>query len=417
MKKRYGLLGARLGHSFSKVIHERITGDNYDLIPLTEEEFDAFVPAREYAALNVTLPYKQRVIPFLDEVDERAAAIGAVNTVVNREGKLYGYNTDFDGVLGLMRRNGVDPAGKTVLILGTGGTHRTVTAVLRYCKAGEILVASRTGKNGALTYPQAMARKDVQIIINTTPCGMYPHVEDCPIELAGFPRLEAVLDVVYNPLRTRLVQNARALGITAEGGLYMLVEQAVCACERFYDKPLGSQVTDEIFGWLAGQKTNIVLTGMPGAGKSHIGRLLAEATGRALVDLDEEIVKTAGMPISEIFAKEGEAGFRDRETAELKKAAAQSGQIIATGGGAILRDENIAALKQNGLVFFIDRPLEALQTGHGRPLSADFEAVKKRYGERYDRYLSTADIQIENTGTPEEAALKIKEAMDAISGT
>lgn len=410
MSRRYGLIGEKLSHSFSKAIHEQLADYQYELIELSPDQLADFMTQKDFTAINVTIPYKQAVIPYLDEIDERAAGIGAVNTIVNKNGRLIGYNTDFDGVKALLDKNGTDVRGKTVLVLGTGGTCKTVTKVLEHLGAGKILPVSRSGKNGAITYSTALGREDVQIVFNTTPCGMYPHVEDEPIDLAAFPRLEAVFDAVYNPIATRLVQQGREMGLPADGGLYMLVTQAVRASELFLDKPAKPNATDRVYSNLLCEKRNIILTGMPGSGKSTVGKMLAKNSRKTLVDIDAEIERRAGRAICEIFEEKGEEAFRQMETELCREYGAKTGQIIATGGGTVLRDENVASLRQNGVLFFIDSPLENLQPGGGRPLSKNREALAKRYEERYHRYCSTADIIIRNDKTPCSAARKIREA-------
>ena len=283
----YGLIGGKLGHSYSKIIHEQIADYTYDLLPLpTEAEARAFMKKRAFAAINVTIPYKQLVIPYCDEVDPKAKAIGAVNTIVNRDGKLYGYNTDYAGFAYLAKAHGVDFADKTVLILGTGGTHSTVTAVCRDGGAKEILTASRTGKGGALLYSEAMHRRDVQIIVNTTPCGMFPNVGQCLIDPKAFPALEAVLDVVYNPFRTELLLRAEDCGVTAAGGFEMLVAQAVFAAEHFTGRQLDTAaLIPAVSRRLRHELANVSIIGMPGCGKSTVGAALAKRLGKRFVDL------------------------------------------------------------------------------------------------------------------------------------
>ena len=279
----YGLIGGKLGHSYSKIIHEKIADYTYELLPLpTEAEARTFMEKRAFAAINVTIPYKQFVIPYCDVVDPKAQAIGAVNTIVNRDGKLYGYNTDYAGFAYLAGAHGVDFAGKTVLILGTGGTHSTVTAVCRDGGAKEILTASRTGKGDALLYSEAMHRPDVQIIVNTTPCGMFPNVGQCLIDPKAFPALEAVLDVVYNPFRTELLLRAEDCGVIAAGGFEMLVAQAVFATEHFTGRQLDTAaIIPAVSRELRHQLANVSIIGMPGCGKSTVGAALAKL--RAMV--------------------------------------------------------------------------------------------------------------------------------------
>lgn len=395
---RYGLIGSKLGHSYSKIIHEQIADYTYELMPLpTEAEARAFMEQREFAAINVTIPYKQLVIPYCDVVDPKAAAIGAVNTIVNRDGKLYGYNTDYAGFAYLARAHGVDFASKTVLILGTGGTHSTVAAVCKDGGAAEILTASRTGKDGALTYGEAMRRKDVQVIVNTTPCGMYPHVGQCLIDPAAFPALGAVLDVVYNPFRTELLLRAEEQGIPAASGFEMLVAQAVFAAEHFTGKALDTDMLiPAVSRQLRHELANISIIGMPGCGKSTIGAALAKQLGKTFVDLDAEIERRTGQTIPDIFAREGEAAFRRYEAETLADVAKQNRQVIACGGGVIKSAANVRALRQNGPVLWVRRPIEKLATG-GRPLSKGGAALKQLEEERTPLYQAAASAVLDNT--------------------
>jgi len=401
----YGCIGEHLPHSFSKEIHGQIGGYAYELKELTPEELPAFMAARSFRGINVTIPYKQAVIPFLDEIDETARAIGAVNTVVNRNGKLYGFNTDLDGLTRLIRRIGLDLTGKKVLIPGTGGTSRTAAFAAEQLGAREIRKISRTGRDGSLTYEEALRdHADAEIILNTTPCGMYPEPDARPLPLEPFHRLEGVADVIYNPLRTRLVLDARGHGIPAEGGLYMLVAQAVRASEHFLDTVYPDGLTDRIYEQILRQKENIVLIGMPGSGKSAVGRILAEKTGRSLADTDQLITEKAGKPIPDIFRENGEPAFRDLESEIIRVLSKQGGQIISTGGGAVLQPENVTALRQNGRLFWLDRDPEALVPTDDRPLADTAEKMKQLYRVREPVYRAAADEIIPVTGTPEEAA-------------
>ena len=405
----YGCIGEHLPHSFSKEIHGQIGGYAYELKELTPEELPAFMAARSFHGINVTIPYKQAVIPFLDEIDETARAIGAVNTVVNRNGKLYGFNTDLDGLTRLIRRIGLDLSGKKVLIPGTGGTSRTAAFAAEQLGAREIRKISRTGRDGSLTYEEALRdHTDAEIILNTTPCGMYPEPDAQPLPLEPFHRLEGVADVIYNPLRTRLVLDARSRGIPAEGGLYMLVAQAVRASEHFLDTVYPDGLTDRIYEQILRQKENIVLIGMPGSGKSAVGRILAEKTGRSLADTDQLITEKAGKPIPDIFRENGEPAFRDLETEIIRALSKQGGQIISTGGGAVLRPENVTALRQNGRLFWLDRDPEALVPTEDRPLADTAEKMKQLYRVREPVYRAAADEIIPVTGTPEDAADNIE---------
>lgn len=404
----YGLIGEKLGHSFSREIHQRLGGYDYRLQELTPAQLPAFLEKRDFRGINVTIPYKQTVIPLLDEVDPKAAAIGAVNTIVNRRGRLCGYNTDYDGMAALARHAGLTLKNKNVLILGTGGTSRTAMTVAADLGAAEIRRVSRTGRGDAITYEQA-ADLPVQVLINTTPCGMYPGCDGQPMDLSRFGWLEGVLDAVYNPLRTRLVLQARDNGARGQGGLYMLVAQAAAACRLFLDRPLPDGALDSVYRAIHGQKQNIVLTGMPGSGKSTVGRVLARQLGRELVDTDTEIIRLAKKPIPEIFAQRGERGFRDLESQVIQEVSRRTGLVIATGGGAILREENVRSLRQNGRIYFLDRPAEDILPTDDRPLARDMEAVRQRYAERYPRYTSTADAAVPVRGSAEDVAAAIRE--------
>ena len=401
----YGLIGERLPHSFSKEIHESLGEYQYFLKELKKEELESFILQKNFKAINVTIPYKEAVIPFLDEISDEAERIGAVNTVVNRGGRLCGYNTDFLGMKALMERTGVVIKYKKVLILGTGGTSKTAYAVCERLGAKEIKKVSRSGKDGSLTYDEAYERySDADVIVNTTPCGMYPDIFGCPIDMNRFPALSGVIDVVYNPLRTTLILEAKARGLFAEGGLYMLVSQAVCAAELFLGKELDTvKLTNEIFEKIYFDKRNIILTGMPTSGKSTVGRIIAKQLSRPFLDTDALIVEKYG-DIPTIFKEHGEAYFRDLETEIIKDISDMTGAVISTGGGAVLRKENIDALRRNGDIFFIDRSLEYLSASPDRPLSDKIEKLKHLYHKRIDIYLNTADFIIDGDCEPEDVA-------------
>ena len=404
----YGLIGEKLPHSFSKEIHEKLAGYDYQLKELTPAQLPDFLKKRAFKGVNVTIPYKQAVIPYLDEIDDKARAIGAVNTIVNREGRLIGYNTDYDGMVALIRHAGLSLAGKTVLILGTGGTSKTAMAVAADLGAASVQRVSRTGKDGAISYEEAQ-RLPVQILINTTPSGMHPNPDGQPMDLSRFGWLEGVLDAVYNPLRTRLVLQARDNSARAQSGLYMLVAQAAVACEHFLGEKLPAGALQTVYRAIHGEKQNIVLTGMPGSGKSTVGRILAQEMGREFVDTDTEIIRLAKKPISDIFAQRGEAYFRDLESQVIAQLAQRTGLVIATGGGAILRAENVRRLWQNGRIYFLDRPVEDIVPTDDRPLSRDREALEKRYAERYPRYVTAADTRIPVNGSADTVAKAIRE--------
>lgn len=402
--RKYGCIGKKLTHSFSREIHSRLADYKYDLIELSEVEVSTFLDKKDFEAVNVTIPYKQTVIPHLDSVSDIAQRIGAVNTIVNRDGKLYGHNTDYYGMKALIERVGLSLKGKKVLILGTGGTSRTATVVAADMGASEIFAVSRRKSDGYIDYNEATtAHSDAQIIINTTPVGMYPDCESCPIDISAFDQLEGVIDVVYNPLATNLVLDAKAKGIKAEGGLYMLVMQAVFAVEKFLDIEIPKDIADRVFTEMLSTKENIVLTGMPGSGKSTIGQLI-NLDGFDFIDTDAEIEKRCGCSIKELITTKGEQYFRDLETEVIRDVSAKSSCIISTGGGAILREENVRALKRNGKLFFMDAEPSRLCATEDRPLSDTEDKLARLYNERINIYRSTADAIVPDLKTPEAEA-------------
>lgn len=402
---KYGLIGEHLKHSYSCEIHAQIADYEYELHEIPPSELGGFLKKREFNAINVTIPYKQDVIPYLDEISDTAKRIGAVNTIVNRNGRLYGDNTDFAGMLALAKHIGVDMKGRKVLILGTGGASKTGHALAEYMGAQSVYYVSRSGKDGSISYEQAVTEhSDAQIIINATPVGMFPKQDGRPIDISAFPKLEGVIDAIYNPLRTNLILDAQERGIPAEGGLYMLSAQAVHASAVFRDIPLDESLVDKAFKSVKNDKQSIVLIGMPSSGKTTVGRILAEKCGKQLADTDEYIVRKIGMPISDFFAKHGEAEFRKIEKETVAELSATGGRIIATGGGAVLDAENVRALKQNGVLVFLDRRPENLIATDDRPLASRRSALEKLYAERYDIYCAAAELHIDANTTPEAEA-------------
>ncbi len=421
----YGCIAEHLGHSFSGEIHRllglALAGDGatepcyrYALQELSHDEVGDFLNRKNFKGINVTIPYKQTVIPYLDEMSEVAREIGAVNTVINRDGRLFGDNTDFFGMNYALSLAGIDLNNKKVLILGTGGTSKTACAVAKYQGARTILKVSRQVQDGYITYDEISAHLDAQIIMNTTPAGMFPNDEACPlpneVSLADFKGLCGVFDAIYHPLRTELISSAMTLGIPATGGLAMLVAQAAAATECFLNCTVSDKVVAKVVNEVLSQKQNIVLIGMPASGKTTVGRLLAQALSRELIDTDEVIAKAVGITPAEYITEYGEREFRKVESDVIRERIAPlSGVIIATGGGAILSDDNVRRLKRNGRLYFLDRSLESLETTHDRPLSANKELLRRRYEERYDRYCTVADIriEIENGEEPNTTAAKI----------
>lgn len=402
--KRCGLLGEKLGHSFSPMIHGELADYSYDLVELPPDEVEAFVRSYRLDAYNVTIPYKKTVMPFLDEISAEAKAIGAVNTVVRRDGRLYGYNTDYFGFCHMLDVSGIKVSGKKAMVFGTGGASVTVCAVLRDRGVRELAVISIEDN-----IPENLAKHtDTEIIVNATPVGMYPHNGKSPVDLSLFPKCEGVLDVVYNPARTKLLLDAEERGIASCGGLTMLVAQAAKAFEFFTGESAENGVCERITKKIEGQTKNIILIGMPGCGKSTVGRLIAKALDRPFHDADDVFTKTYEVSPADVIKGEGEPTFRDMEhriTAELGKL---SGTVIACGGGVVTREENYAALHQNGTIVFLERALENLTT-KGRPLSQT-HSVETLYNNRIDKYRRFADVTVASTEIPQRTAeLIIKE--------
>lgn len=405
----YGCIGEHLTHSFSKEIHNALADYDYCIKELTPDELPQFMESRDFKAINVTIPYKKDVIPYLEWISPEAKAINAVNTIVNIDGKLYGYNTDFYGLKSLIERQNVSLKGKCVAILGSGGTSNTAYAVAQSMGAFVIVKASRTPADGYISYNELYEMADrVDVIINTTPCGMYPNIGTSAVDVARFENLSAVFDAVYNPLASKLVYDARQLGINATGGLYMLVSQAAYAVEKFIDAPVDNVAVEKIYNDLYKSKMNIVLVGMPSCGKSTIGKVLAERFNKAFVDTDEYIASLDGREIPQIFSDDGEMVFRQKECEAVFSVAKNTNSVIATGGGVVLNESNIDILKENGRVYFIDRPLELLITTGDRPLSSNRADLEKRYNERYSLYTTCADVVIDGSGTVDEVVKRIE---------
>lgn len=401
----YGLLGRKLGHSLSPEIHSLLCDYEYKLYPTEPEKLDEFFSSPKLKGFNVTIPYKVEAYNRCTELSETAKKAQSVNTVIRKpDGSLYGDNTDYFGFLYMAKKIGCDFKGKKVLILGSGGASLTARLVTADEGAKEIIVVSRSGENN---YENISLHYDADIIINTTPVGMYPNNGERLIDLSKFTKCKKVLDMIYNPARTVLLLDAEKLGIDCSNGLPMLVAQAVKAAEVFTGKEVPLSKIDEVHDIILGNQKNLVLVGMPGCGKSTVAKLLSQKTGRECVDTDS-LVELCGETIPQIFAKYGEDEFRNRETQAIKSVAKEQGKIIATGGGAILREENRIALRENSTVIFLNAPLETLAT-EGRPLSKDYETLCKMYEKRLPLYLETADLTVEVDPDPEVTVRRITE--------
>lgn len=397
-----GLLGRKLGHSYSPQIHAMLADYDYRLFEVEPENLAHFLKEEDFTGINVTIPYKQSVIPYLDEVTDIAREVGAVNTIVRRkDGTLLGHNTDYFGFSAMIDRCGAEVMGKKALVLGSGGASQTVQAVLKHMGA-QVVVVSRTGENN---YENLNLHQDAAILVNTTPVGMYPNAGVSPVSLDPFPHLECVMDVVYNPAKTRLLLDAQARKIPWENGLWMLIAQAKEAAEYFTESAIDNAIIGSIHSRLRRQMKNIVLIGMPGCGKSTIGKLIAEKTKKTFVDADTEIQHLAGKSIPEIFRTEGEDGFRTLETKILEKLGQESGLVIATGGGCVTRRENLPLLRQNGQVFWLKRDISALAR-EGRPLSLSGD-LEQMYRDREPKYRGFAHWEVSNDGVPEQTAERI----------
>lgn len=397
-----GLLGRKLGHSYSPQIHALLGDYPYSLFEKEPDDLGDFLRNGDFTGINVTIPYKKDVIPFLDQISPIAQRLGSVNTVVRREdGSLYGHNTDYFGFASMVKHSGISVSGKKCLVLGSGGTSNTVKNALHDLGA-QVVIISRSGENN---YQNLSRHEDASVIVNATPVGMYPNTGVSPIDLSLFPHLEGVLDVIYNPSKTQLLLDAEGLGIPHENGLWMLVAQAKEASECFTGSTVDDGAIQRIYHTLSAQMKNIILIGMPGCGKTTVSSALAAKTGRTAVDADEELVKLAGKSIPEIFSQDGEEAFRALETQILTQLGKQSGLIISTGGGCVTRQRNYHPLHQNGVIFYLKRSLELLPT-HGRPLSQQ-NPLELLYAQRKEQYLAFSDYVIDNNGSLEQTVSAI----------
>lgn len=398
-----GLLGRKLGHSYSPQIHSHLASYEYTLFEKEPEELEAFLKNGSFTGLNVTIPYKKDVIPYLDELSPTAKRLGAVNTIVRRsDGSLIGHNTDYFGFCSMVGRSGLTVAGKKVLVLGSGGASNTAVAVLEEMGA-QVVVISRSGENN---YDNLHRHADAAVIVNTTPVGMYPKTGVSPIDLGVFPRLEGVLDVVYNPARTQLLLDAESRGLIAMNGLWMLVAQAKESAEWFAGVQIPDDKIAKIHGLLRAQMENIILVGMPGCGKTTVGRALANMQGKRFVDADAVLEERVGRMITDIIPQDGEEAFRQMETDTLAELGKQSGLVIATGGGCVTRERNYPLLHQNGTILWLTRDLNKLPT-HGRPLSQAGK-LQQMYAVREPMYRRFADAVVSNDGTVEDTMAQIR---------
>ena len=405
----YGLCGRTLKHSYSKIIHEYLGNDKYELLSLEKDELYELFESKIFNALNVTIPYKQDALNLCDVVSDEAKEIGSVNTVVNKDGTLYGYNTDYFGFVYMLNRAGITLKDKKVVILGSGGTSLTARAVCKGEGARETIVVSRRGE---VNYDNISDHDDADVLINTTPVGMYPDNGRTPVGLSIFKKLSGVVDVIYNPIRTALVIEAEKRGIPATTGLPMLVAQAVRAHEYFFDTKVDDTVIEDMYFKCLMKILNVVFVGMPGCGKTSIGKAYAAIAGRSFLDTDI-FVEQAGMPIPQIFEMYGEETFRDKETAAIQMLSSMSEKVIATGGGAVKRKKNVELMKQNGVVVYLKRDLDKLST-EGRPLSqGGDEKIKRLYEERHSLYENAADVIIETNENVEECAERLYEMIKA----
>lgn len=399
----FGLLGEHLGHSFSPAIHRQLGSYDYQLVELSPDQVGPFLQEGNFRGLNVTIPYKKTVMTYCRELSPAAERIGSVNTIVRKaDGSLYGDNTDYDGFRYLLQSAGAQVRGKKVLVLGSGGASLTVRAVLADLHAGDVVTISRSGPDH---YGNLDRHRDADYIVNTTPVGMYPNTGISPVDLDQFPHCQGVFDLIYNPAKTQLLLDGERRGMLWANGLGMLVAQARAAAERFLGTKIPEERVSEITADMEKRTRNLLLIGMPGCGKTTIGQELARRLNRPLEDVDQRIVETAGRPIPEIFAQEGEEGFRIREHRALCEVSKESGRVIACGGGIVTRKENWDPMRQNSTVIYLRRDLSLLPTS-GRPMS-QANPVEKLYRQRAPLYEQLADLTVDNQGTPEETAQEI----------
>ena len=404
---KLGLIGHPLSHSWSPQIHKFFLGEPYELINLEPEELESFLKKRDFDGVNVTIPYKTAVMPYLDEIDPAASEIGAVNCIVNRDGRLKGYNTDYLGFRDMLVQAGIEVNGKQTAVLGSGGASKAVARALRDL-GGNVSVVSRTPHDDLIGYDD-LYQGSFEVIVNTTPLGMFPQIDDMPADLHRLQGMSTVIDIIANPVRSALLFTAGMIGCRTLGGLEMLVRQAFAADELFTGRTLDRDMIGPCIRMLKQQKQNIVLIGMPTSGKTTLGALLSEATGKKLVEMDELTAERMGMSIPRAFAQHGEAWFREAERRTVGEVSLYEHSVISCGGGVIKNPDNMKNLGANGVIVWLDRRPDLLYGSNDRPLSPDYDSVLKLYRERYGLYESFADIRITNNDTIEDCLQRIME--------
>ena len=402
---RSGLLGEHLGHSYSPQIHALLGSYEYKLYEKSPDEVEDFIKNGEWDGINVTIPYKKVAASLCDELSDTARKLGSANTLVRRNGKIYGYNTDYNGFMSMVEHSGISVCGKKAIVLGSGGASVTVCAVLEALGA-DVTVISRSGEDN---YSNISKHANAEIIVNTTPVGMYPKNGESAVDLSDFPNCKGVFDLIYNPLRTKLILQAEELGIPHKSGLHMLVAQAKKSSELFRNTELDDELIEYIEARLSRELRNIILIGMPGSGKSAVAQVLSRKVGREVIEADAEIERLAGITIPEIFASGGEVKFRAIETKVLAEAGKQSGKIISTGGGCVTIPENYPLLHQNGVIIRIKRDVAALPTD-GRPISqsSDMTELAQKREPMYRRF---ADFEVNNDGNLSDTVEEIIEKL------
>ncbi len=417
---KFGLIGRPLGHSMSPRLHAFFTGEKYELHELEPGQLDEYFAERDFRGINVTIPYKLAAMEYLDEFDPSAASAGAVNCITNADGKLKGYNTDLAGLIYLIKKHGMAKTLGNTAILGTGGAARAAAAAVEKLRGKPVFVSRDPENtwpfmNGVISYPELYSRAgEWDTVINATPIGMYPHSAEHPVDIGKFPKLKNVIDIVANPFRTRLVFEAQLRGLNAAGGFEMLAAQALYSDRIFTGKDLPESLIDDCVRTVYAEQKNIVLIGMPSSGKTESGRILAEKTGRAFADADDAFEEAEGMAPGTFIDTYGEAAFRKKESKVLQSLSALKGSIIACGGGAVLKKNNMRHLAGNGVIIWLDRSPQLLKPSEETPLSRTAEDMDRLYAERLPLYERYSDLRVPADGTPEDTAETIKEMLEKV---